>query len=73
MMQSVLGGATSSRLNKIEQSPSAMILQDLLQCSGRLIHKDGDGDGHNANEDTFEVLKEMQKSQMSNNMVPVDQ
>ena len=68
MMQSVLGGAnskSSQRLNILEQSPSAMILQDLLQHSGRLMNKD---DGHNNNEDTFEVLKQMQKSQLSNNI-----
>lgn len=46
-----------------------MILQDLLQHSGRLFNKE---DGNNANEDTFEVLKQMQKSQMSNNAAAID-
>ena len=72
MMHSVLGGAASKsslRLNMIEQSPSAMILQDLLQHSGRLFNKD---DGNNTNDDTFEVLKQMQKSQMSNNAAAIE-
>lgn len=44
LMQSVMGKGTlsknSERLNLIEQSPSAMILQDLMQHSGRLFNKE---------------------------------
>jgi len=65
-MQSVMGKSTintknSARMNMIEQSPSAMILNDLLQHSGRLLYKE-DGQNRNPNDETLEVLKEMQKS-----------